>query len=99
MLSIPSLSAEYWKTQINKLQQSGKSAVIAIIDINNFSLFNQKHGYTEGDRYLHDIAQLVIMNLRQQDLACRYAGDRFAILIPDRRYPQRYQSEHSAPCV
>ena len=75
--------AEYWKTQINKLQQSGKSAVIAIIDINNFSLFNQKHGYTEGDRYLQDIAQLVIMNLRQQDLACRYAGDRFAILIPD----------------
>ncbi|HAM20066.1 MAG TPA: GGDEF domain-containing protein, partial [Alteromonas macleodii] len=75
--------AEYWKTQINKLQQSGKSAVIAIIDINNFSLFNQKHGYTEGDRYLRDIAQLVIMNLRQQDLACRYAGDRFAILMPD----------------
>ncbi len=96
--------AEYWKTQINKLQQSGKSAVIAIIDINNFSLFNQKHGYTEGDRYLHDIAQLVIMNLRQQDLACRYAGDRFAILMPTSRpcrltLSSRYQSEHSAPCV
>ena len=75
--------AEYWKEQIHKQQHSGKSAVLAIIDINNFSLFNQKHGYTEGDRYLHDIAQLVIMNLRQQDLACRYAGDRFAILMPD----------------
>ncbi len=75
--------AEYWKEQIHKQQRSGKSAVLAIIDINNFSLFNQKHGYTEGDRYLHEIAQLIIMNLRQQDLACRYAGDRFAILMPD----------------
>lgn len=75
--------AEYWKAQIYRLQHADKSAVLAIIDINNFSLFNQKHGYTEGDRYLHDIAQLVIMNLRQQDLACRYAGDRFAILMPD----------------
>ncbi|AXT40667.1 diguanylate cyclase [Alteromonas sp. BL110] len=75
--------AEYWRAQINKQQHSGKSAVLAIIDINNFSLFNQKHGYSEGDRYLHDIAQLVILNLRQQDLACRYAGDRFAILMPD----------------
>ncbi|MCZ8528480.1 diguanylate cyclase domain-containing protein [Alteromonas sp. PRIM-21] len=75
--------AEYWKEQIHKQQRLGKSAVLAIIDINNFSLFNQKHGYTEGDRYLHDIAQLIIMNLRQQDLACRYAGDRFAILMPD----------------
>ena len=75
--------AEYWKAQICRLQHADKSAVLAIIDINNFSLFNQKHGYTEGYRYLHDIAQLVIMNLRQQDLACRYAGDRFAILMPD----------------
>lgn len=75
--------AEYWKAQIYRLQHADKSAVLAIIDINNFSLFNQKHGYTEGDRYLHEIAQLVIMNLRQQDLACRYAGDRFAILMPD----------------
>ena len=75
--------AEYWKEQINKQQRSGKTAVLAIIDINNFSVFNQKHGYTEGDRYLHEIAQLIIMNLRQQDLACRYAGDRFAILMPD----------------
>ena len=75
--------AEYWKEQIQKLQQFNKSAVLAIIDINNFSLFNQQYGYTEGDRYLHEIAQLLVMNLRQHDLACRYAGDRFAILLPD----------------
>ena len=75
--------AEYWKEQIQKLQQFNKSAVLAIIDINNFSLFNQQYGYTEGDRYLHEIAQILVMNLRQHDLACRYAGDRFAILLPD----------------
>ena len=75
--------AEYWKEQIHKLQQVNKTAVLAIIDINNFSVFNQQYGYAEGDRYLHEIAQLVVMNLRQHDLACRYAGDRFAILLPD----------------
>jgi len=75
--------AEYWKEQIHKLQQVNKTAVLAIIDINNFSVFNQQYGYAEGDRYLHEIAQLVVMNLRQNDLACRYAGDRFAILLPD----------------
>lgn len=55
---------------------------MAIIDINEFSYFNQRYGQAEGDRYLHEVAQLVVMNLRQQDLACRYAGDRFALLLP-----------------
>lgn len=75
--------AEYWKNQIHKLQKRGKSSVIAVIDINNFSLFNQQYGQAEGDRYLQEVAQLIVMNLRHQDLACRYAGDRFAILLPD----------------
>lgn len=75
--------AHYWQQQITKLQKENTSAVIALIDINNFSAFNLRHGHAEGDRYLHEVAQLIVMNLRHRDLACRYAGDRFAILLPN----------------
>jgi diguanylate cyclase (GGDEF)-like protein len=75
--------AEYWKNQIHKLQQNGLTSVVAIIDINGFSAFNLRYGQREGDRYLHEVAQLIVMNLREQDLVCRYAGDRFAILLPE----------------
>jgi diguanylate cyclase (GGDEF)-like protein len=74
---------EYWQARATAFQESGGNGYVAIIDINDFSYFNERYGQAEGDRYLHEVAQLLIMNLRQQDLACRYAGDRFALLLPD----------------
>lgn len=74
--------ATYWQRQIETLQKSGTTLVIAVIDIDDFAMFNQRYGRAEGDRYLQEIAQLIVMNLRNHDLVCRYAGDRFAILLP-----------------
>ena len=74
--------ATYWQRQIEALQKSGTDLVIAVIDIDDFAMFNQCYGRAEGDRYLQEVAQLIVMNLRNCDLACRYAGDRFAILLP-----------------
>jgi len=74
---------DYWQSRAVALKQSGNQGFVALIDINEFSYFNQRYGQAEGDRYLHEVAQLVVMNLRQQDLACRYAGDRFALLLPN----------------
>ncbi len=74
---------DYWQARVKALQSDNRSACVALLDINNFSSVNRDHGQFEGDRYLNEIAQLIVMGLREQDLACRYAGDRFAILLPD----------------
>ena len=58
-----------------------------MIDINGFSRFNEAHGYAEGDRFLQEIARLLVMHVRESDLVCRYAGDRFVILMPDTAHP------------
>ncbi len=57
------------------------SAVI-MLDIDRFHLINREHGAKEGDRVLQAISQIILLNLRKDDLICRYAGDRFAILMP-----------------
>ena len=36
----------------------------------------------EGDRVLQAVTQVLLLNLRSTDLLCRYAGDRFAVLMP-----------------
>ena len=74
---------DYWRDRAEELQQRNISAAIIVLDINNFSNFNLKFGDTEGDRFLREVAHLILMNLRPVDLASRYAGDRFIILLPD----------------
>lgn len=54
-----------------------------LIDIRQFDLFNRKHGDHQGDILLRETAQIILMNLRDNDLACRYASDRFIILMPN----------------
>ena len=75
--------ADYWRDRATALQEQGLDASVVVLDINDFSEFNLRYGHQEGDRFLREISQLIVMNLRAVDLACRYAGDRFVILLPD----------------
>lgn len=74
--------ADYWRARAMELQEQGVEAAVVVLDINDFSQFNLRYGHAEGDRFLREISQLIVMNLRAVDLACRYAGDRFVILMP-----------------
>ncbi|MCL1051736.1 GGDEF domain-containing protein [Shewanella abyssi] len=56
---------------------------LIMIDIDNFSEINQRDGFNQGDKLLTNIAQMLTCQLRSQDLVCRFAGDRFIILLPN----------------
>lgn len=78
-------NADYLRRQIRLEQKRhpGQEAALVLLDINHFHLVNREHGAREGDRLLQAITHLLLLNLRPQDLVCRYAGDRFAVLLPD----------------
>lgn len=63
--------------------KDGSNFAVVMLDIDNFDAFNRRFGSDEGDRLLREISELTLMNLRKTDLACRYAGDRFILLLPD----------------
>lgn len=77
--------AEYLSEQLISQQNTSRkqSLVLLMLDINNFSQFNRQFGNAEGDRLLLETCEIILLNLRQQDLICRYAGDRFTILLPN----------------
>ena len=54
---------------------------LIMLDIDNFHQYNQLQGADMGDKLLADVAQWLSTQLRSQDLVCRYAGDRFVILL------------------
>jgi len=80
-------SAEYMKQQLKNELNTAKSHrasfSLMMIDIQNFSQFNRDYGYHHGDTLLREVAQLIRMNIREDDLACRYASDRFIVLMPN----------------
>lgn len=73
---------DYWRERVEAWQQCQQSGFVIVIDINDFSRFNRLYGQSEGDRFLKEVGQLLVMNIREIDLACRYAGDRFVLLMP-----------------
>jgi diguanylate cyclase (GGDEF)-like protein len=77
-------NAEYLRRQltIEAARAPEDAASLVLLDVDRFHLVNRDHGPREGDRLLQAIAQLLLLNVRNEDLVCRYAGDRFAVLMP-----------------
>lgn len=63
-------------------RHDNSGAVLVLLDIDDFHRINREHGQREGDRVLQAVTHMLLLNLRNDDLLCRYAGDRFAVLMP-----------------
>ncbi len=61
-----------------------RAPVAAIMmDLDHFKNLNDHYGHAAGDLVLRDVASTVLTSLRPVDIACRYGGEEFAILLPD----------------
>ena len=52
------------------------------IDLRNFKLINERYGYAAGDAVLKEFANRLTNAIRQDDQACRFWDDKFAVLVP-----------------
>ena len=55
---------------------------LMMIDVDDFKLLNDTLGHAAGDSFLRALGQLIRSTLRETDLAFRYGGDEFVILLP-----------------
>ncbi|GAA0807665.1 GGDEF domain-containing protein [Spirilliplanes yamanashiensis] len=56
--------------------------VVALLDLDHFKQYNDRHGHLAGDRLLREAADAWAGRLRTQDLIARYGGEEFAVLLP-----------------
>ena len=54
---------------------------MVFLDIDNFKSLNDTFGHQEGDLALRQLAQIISSNIRENDIAFRYGGDEFIILL------------------
>lgn len=55
---------------------------VAMIDLNNFKWFNDTYGHPAGDELLQELGRVLSLSIRDSDLASRWGGDEFLLLLP-----------------
>jgi len=53
-----------------------------MVDLDNFKIYNDILGHQKGDAALREVASILKKSTRSQDLACRYGGEEFAVIMP-----------------
>jgi two-component system cell cycle response regulator len=61
----------------------GKPLALLVVDIDYFKAVNDMHGHDAGDDVLREFATRVKKSIRGIDLACRYGGEEFVIVMPE----------------
>ncbi|HAL21440.1 MAG TPA: cyclic nucleotide-binding protein [Stenotrophomonas sp.] len=68
----------------SRAHPDGPPQALLLIDCDHFKQINDRHGHQLGDRVLRDVAALIAGHARRpRDMAARYGGDEFAMVLPD----------------
>ena len=73
---------------IEKAREQDRDMAVMLIDMDFFKSVNDNHGHDVGDAVLREFAERLKRNIRGVDLACRFGGEEFVVLMPDTDYYQ-----------
>jgi two-component system cell cycle response regulator len=70
-------------TLVEQAAARGKPIAVLVVDIDYFKAVNDSHGHDAGDDVLREFALRIRKSIRNIDLACRYGGEEFVIVMPE----------------
>jgi len=75
--------SSHFESLFETANASKKPLSVLMCDIDHFKSVNDTHGHDIGDVVIVDCAKRIKKSIRNIDLACRYGGEEFVILMPD----------------
>ncbi|GIW11256.1 MAG: hypothetical protein KatS3mg061_2313 [Dehalococcoidia bacterium] len=74
---------ETLERELVRAARSGHPLSLLILDVDHFKRFNDDFGHDAGDALLRELATLLRANVRGSDVACRFGGEEFVVLLPE----------------
>lgn len=69
--------------EVRRAKRYGHPLSLLMCDINHFKRYNDTYGHMNGNFILNKIASLIKDSMRESDIAFRYGGDEFAVILPE----------------
>jgi len=74
---------EWFGLELRRAQRHGRPLAAIMLDIDHFKRFNDSFGHEAGDLVLRELAGVLRRFARESDVACRYGGEEFLVLLPE----------------
>lgn len=74
---------EFMRLEFMRASRKSSSLAILILDVDHFKKFNDTYGHDAGDYVLEEVANVLTINVRDSDIACRWGGEEFVLLMPE----------------
>jgi diguanylate cyclase (GGDEF)-like protein len=74
---------ESLELEIRRAARNQRPLGMIMMDLDNFKYFNDNFGHDAGDLLLKELGALLKGSIRAEDIACRYGGEEFVVVMPD----------------
>ncbi len=69
--------------ELKRSARSGRPVGVILLDVDHFKRYNDTYGHEAGDAVLRELGNFIRALVRGEDVACRYGGEEFILLMPE----------------
>jgi diguanylate cyclase (GGDEF)-like protein len=73
---------ETLERELGRVKRAGAPLAVIMLDLDHFKQYNDTFGHSAGDELLSALGILLKNQIREEDIACRYGGEEFLLILP-----------------